>query len=322
MNRCRGCLKEIHRNDYCNSCLRKLFKGKVPVLNLKKSEFQTVRYDLIDHFSISGVQDKISLKLVGNELCPTSENGEFILKPVPEIQVPQFQIDIPANEHLTMQIARQIFQIKTAENALIYFQDGDTAYITKRFDRLNGEKLRQEDFCQLMEKSPEADGENFKYDGTYQQIGNVINRICAAGKIEIEKLFKLILFNYVLGNGDAHLKNFSLVETQHADFVLSPAYDLINTNIHFPNESRMALEMFDDFESEFYRENGFYGKTDFLKLAEFYEIKENRAKKMIEEFSLKKAEIYQLIEASFLSKEAKKEYRQIFEDRLKAISIE
>ncbi|MCF7792928.1 MAG: HipA domain-containing protein [Candidatus Cloacimonetes bacterium] len=287
---------------------------------MKKTDFQTVRYELIDHFSISGVQDKISLKLVRNELQPTSENGEYILKPVPELNVPKLQNDIPANEHLTMQIARQIFKIKTAENALITFQDEEFAYITKRFDRNNKEKLRQEDFCQLTEKSPESHGKNFKYDGSYEKLGNVIKRFCAASKIEIEKLFKLILFNYVFGNGDSHLKNFSLIETQNEDFILSPAYDLTNTNIHFPNESRMALEMFDDFESKFYRNNGFSGKEDFLKLAEFYEIKEKRAIKMIREFPEKKESVNKLIEASFLSEKAKEKYMIVFHDRLKAIS--
>lgn len=320
MKNCLGCLKKIHQKQYCNTCLRKLFNGKIPMLNLKKSEFQIVRYELIDHFSISGVQDKISLKLVENELLPTSENGEYILKPIPQDHIPKFQNDIPANEHITMQIAKQIFKIQTAGNALIAFQDGELAYITKRFDRINGVKLRQEDFCQLMEISPETHGKNFKYSGSYQQIGNMIKRFCAARNIEIEKFFKLILFNYLFGNGDAHLKNFSLLETSNEDFILSPAYDLINTNIHFPNESRTALDMFDNFESEFYQENGFYGKEDFLKLAMFFEVKEVRANRMIKEFPDQKEKVSKLIEASLLSKEAKVKYKKLFNDRLKAIA--
>jgi len=320
MNNCHSCLKIVENKTYCNACLRKMFKGKPPILNIKKTEFETIRYEMIDHFSISGVQDKISLKLENNELIPTSINGEYILKPKPQQHLPVFQIDVPANEHLTMQIAKKVFKIATAENAIIYFADGEPAYITKRFDRRNGEKIRQEDFCQLTGRSLENAGVNFKYDGSFQELAFVINRFCAASKIEIEKLFKLILFNYVFGNGDAHLKNFSLIETLHEDFILSPAYDLLNTNMHFPNESRMALDLFEDFETEFYKKNGFHGYLDFMKLAEFYEIKVTRAEKIISEFSAQKDKVENLISISFLSDAAKGKYMKIYLDRLKAIT--
>ena len=319
MSVCMGCLKQIENGPYCNVCLKKMFKGKSPILNFKKTEFQTIRYQMIDHFSISGVQDKISLKLSGKNLIPTTSEGEYILKPIPESQVPQLQNDISANEHLTMQIAKQIFKIQTAENALINFVDGESAYITKRFDRRDGQKLRQEDFCQISGISLETDGPDFKYETSYEEIGKIIFDHCAAPKIEIEKLFKLILFNYMFGNGDAHLKNFSLIETINTDFVLSPAYDLLNTNIHFPNESRMALDLFKDFETEHYKNNGFCGFEDFMKLGEFYEIKTNRVIKMILEFSGKREKVEKLISQSFLSLECKKKYIEIFQDRLKAI---
>jgi serine/threonine-protein kinase HipA len=319
MNYCLGCLKKVENKVYCNVCLRKMFNGKSPILNLKKSEFKSVRYKMLDHFSISGVQDKISLKLIGKELIPTVEEGEYILKPVPNADIEQLQADIPANEHLTMQIAKQIFGIQTAENALIRFADGELAYITKRFYRKEGEKIRQEDFCQIGGISPESGGSDFKYGSSYQAMRNIIFRHCAAAKIEIEKLFKLIIFNYIIGNGDAHLKNFSLIETLNGDFVLSPAYDLINTNVHFPNESRMALDLFDNFESEYYTNNGFFGSDDFMILSEFYGIKSNRAEKIISGFSDRVKKVKKLVLLSFLSTEGKEKYLEIFSDRLKAM---
>ena len=243
MSICLGCFKQVEGKVYCSACLRKMFNGRSPILNLKKSEFQSVRYQMLDHFSISGVQDKISLQLSGKKLIPTASKGEYILKPIPNADIEQLQADIPANEHLTMQIAKQIFGIQTAENALVRFSDGELAYITKRFDRKEGEKNRLEDFCQIGGISPESNGPDFKYGSSYQAMRNIIVKHCAAAKIEIEKLFKLILFNYIIGNGDAHLKNFSLIETLNGDFILSPAYDLLNTNIHLPNESRMALDL-------------------------------------------------------------------------------
>ncbi len=320
MSVCMGCLKQIENKVYCNACLRKMFKGKPPILDLKRSEFKIIRYQKIDHFSISGVQDKISLQLSGKNLIPTTKEGEYILKPIPNTDREQLQTDIPANEHLTMQIAKQVFNIQTAENALINFADGELAYITKRFDRREGEKFHQEDFCQIGGISPESDGPYFKYETSYEEIGKIIFDHCAAAKIEIEKLFKLVLFNYTFGNGDAHLKNFSLIETINSDFVLSPAYDLLNTNIHFPNESRMALDMFEEFETKHYKNNGFCGFEDFIKLGEFYKIKSNRIKKMILEFPGKREKVEKLISQSFLSSEGKEKYLEIYLDRLKAIT--
>jgi serine/threonine-protein kinase HipA len=319
MSVCMGCLKKIENGTYCNVCLRKMFNGKSPTLALKRSEFQIIRYQKIDHFSISGVQDKISLKLSGKNLVPTSSEGEYILKPISQDKVLQLQNDISANEHLTMQIAKQVFKIRTAENALIDFADNESAYITRRFDRIGTEKLRQEDFCQIGGFSPETDGPNFKYETSYEEIGQIVFDHCAAPKIEIEKLYKLILFNYIFGNGDAHLKNFSLIETIDGDFVLSPAYDLLNTNIHFPNESRMALDLFKDHETKHYKINAFYGFEDFMKLGEFYGIKSIRVKKMIIEFANKRENVEKLISQSFLSPKCKEKYLGIYLDRLKAI---
>ncbi len=319
MKECLSCLKKVEKDNYCNSCLKKMFNGKNPILNISKKEFSHVQYEQVDRFSISGVQDKISLKLDRKKLIPTNEDGEYILKPIPGISVPLFQNDIPANEHLTMQIAKQLFNIQTAENALIRFSDGELAYITKRFDRKDGSKLRQEDFCQLSGKTSETSGKNFKYDGSYQETGGIVKRFCVAYRIEIEKLFTLILFNYLIGNGDAHLKNFSLIESVSGDFVLSPAYDLINTTVHFPNESRMALDLFIDYETESFKENGFYKKTDFMRLAEFFKIKPERVMRMIDNFPIKKEKIENMVKSSLLSKDAKSRYLEIVKDRLKAI---
>jgi serine/threonine-protein kinase HipA len=319
MSICLGCFKQVNEKVYCNACSGRIFNGKSPILNINKSEFKTIRYKLIDHFSISGVQDKISLKLSGRELHPVVNDGEFILKPVPSTDIEQLRADIPANEHLTMQIAKQLFGIQTAENALIRFSDGELAYITKRFDRKGKDKVRVEDFCQISEISPESNGPDFKYGSSYQSIGNTVYKHCAAARIEIEKLFKLVVFNYIFGNGDAHLKNFSLIETVYGDFVLSPAYDLINTNIHLPNESRTALDLFDDYESEHFKNNGFYGREDFMKLSEFYNINSIRAQKIITVFSNRTEQAKEMISSSFLSVRGKEKYLAVVYDRLKAI---
>ncbi len=322
MSKCLGCLKEITENNYCSACLRNLFdnnKNIKPILYFDKNEFLKIRTELADRISISGVQDKISLKIENNELIPTDKKGLYILKPVSVNPVPQFTEEIPANEHLTIQIAKQVFKMKTAENGLIHFSDGELAYITKRFDRVNGNKLRQEDFCQLLNETPENSGKKYKYDSSYEEVGKMIHFFLAASKIEVEKFYLQVLFNYVFGNGDAHLKNFSIIESSYGDYILSPAYDLINTSVHFPNETRMALDLFNNFETKSFKINGFYKRIDFVKFAEKLRVKWDRADRFINDFKMKKDMVIELINRSFLKDNAKVRYLGIFEDRLKAI---
>ena len=270
--------------------------------------------------SISGVQDKISLKLVRGKLLPVERDGEYILKPVPSLIIPKYVKDVPANEHLTMQIASQVFGISTAANACLYLKDDSMAYITRRFDYREGSKIAQEDFCQLSSRSPETHGKNYKYDGSYEELGRIIKRYCKAHMVEMEKLYRLIAFNYLFSNGDAHLKNFSLHETPYGDYVMTPAYDLICSSMHFPDESRTALDMFDNYETSSYLRNGYYGREDLLMLAEMYGIQKPRAVKVIESYAEKASEVTQLISRSFMSDEAKEDYYRRFKDRLNAVS--
>lgn len=147
----------------------------------------------------------------------------------------------PANEHLTMQIASQIYQIPTAINGLVFFSNDEPAYLTKRFDvGANGSKLGKEDFATLAGKTEENAGNNFRYEYSYEGIAGLIKKYVGAWKIEMEKFFNLVVFNFLFSNGDAHLKNFSLLETVNGDYVLSPAYDLMDTRIHV-DEDGFAL---------------------------------------------------------------------------------
>jgi serine/threonine-protein kinase HipA len=269
--------------------------------------------------SISGVQDKISLKLErGGKLLPTENDGEYILKRIPSTPLPAFQPDVPANEHLTMQIAGQLFSIAVPPNACDELSDGEPAYLVKRFDRrIAGTKIAQEDFCQLSGRSPDS-GKNYKYEGSYEEAGQLLKRYCAACRTEAEKLFRLICFNYLFSNGDAHLKNFSLQQTVQGDYLLTPAYDLLCTSMHLPNEARTALDLFDDFESDFFKQNGFYGRPDFIELARRFGLPEKRAEAVLKTFPAKKQAVEELIGRSFLSADGKQDYLVRFTDRLRA----
>jgi serine/threonine-protein kinase HipA len=268
--------------------------------------------------SISGVQEKVSMVLDKNRFRLTNkgEQGTFILKPIPQDLKKVEQI--PANEHLTMQIARQVYAINTAENALVFFKDGTPAYITKRFDvKPNGKKWGKEDFATLAGKTKENAGADFKYSYSYEEAGLLIKKFVPAWRVEMEKYFALVVFNYLFSNGDAHLKNFSLLETESGDYLLSPAYDLISTRLHV-DDSDFALEkglFADDFKSNFYQKSGHAGKTDFAELAKRLGINETRTEKLLSPFLEKQTLVETMIQQSLLSEPNQRGYFLMYQTK-------
>jgi serine/threonine-protein kinase HipA len=294
------------------------------VLPFEQKVFADFRRDAAPRISISGVQDKVSLRLVNGVLVPTDRDGEFILKPVPRALTGtlDFLDDVPANEHVTMQIAAQVFKLRSAACGLVFFPDGEPAYIVRRFDRdaATGKKLAQEDFCQLAGKSRATHGENYKYDGSCEELGRLLRQYSPAWRVEAERLFMLIAFNYVCGNGDAHLKNFSLLETPFGDYSLSPAYDLLCTSLHLPAESRTALEIFDDFVTPSFEINAFAKRSDFMELANRFGLRTPRATAILDRFNSERPKVEALLDRSLLSAESKSRYRALFADRLIALA--
>ena len=324
--KCLGCYKKIEKNEYCLSCRKKLFEGKrVPTIlefDKPKAENISMYNEHSKRMSISGVQLKYSLRLNGNklELCET--NGQYIIKPIPTADHLEMMEDAPENEHLTMQIASQIFNIKTAHNALIYFKDGTPAYITKRFDvKGDGTKYIQEDFAQITNRTKETHGESYKYEGSYLEIGELIKKYVPASMIAIENFFKIIVFNYIFSNGDAHLKNFSLIRNDFGEMELSPSYDLMSTIIHTPGERDTALDLYNkDHESEYYSTYGHYGKTEFVEFAKRLGIVEVRYLRIIRDFTENEFNVYELIDISSLSEKAFDSFIKNFKSRIKRLS--
>lgn len=272
--------------------------------------------------SISGVQDKVQLKRAGRRFRIVESGGDYILKPVPPHSPARLPADIPANEALTMDIASRVFGIRTAEHALVELADGSYGYLAKRFDFRDGLKVRQEDFCQLSNRSEETHGENYKYDASYEELAGLVRRFCPAAAIENPKVFFLVLFDYVFANGDAHLKNFSLFESPQGDYVLTPAYDLLNTAVHFPNEpTATGLDFFADGRfTPRYEALGFYSSTDFFELAKAFGVPPDEVRRMLDVFPARRGKVEEALAASRLSSEAKDLYLAKFLDRLRAIA--
>ncbi len=274
--------------------------------------------------SISGVQEKYSLRLVKNNLILTDTGGTHILKPIPAERLDMVN-DLPANEHVSMQIARQVFGIKAAACAMIFFDDGSPAYITRRFDyKPDGAgKYQVEDFATLLSKTPEKEGDNFKYNASYLDIANQIQRHVAAAPVALLEFFRILVFNYLIANGDAHLKNFSLIETEQGDYLLSPAYDLLCTALHL-DDSKLALHdgLYEgDYEEKAYLNFGTYTRTSFVAFAELAGIKPVLAGKVVDEIMQGILKAIELIERSFLSDEAKKKYIEILGDRHRSLGL-
>jgi len=323
---CKGCYKEV-KDSYCLNCRKSMFDGlrTSPVLPFEtpKDENLISFQEHSKRLSISGVQLKYSLRLENKTLVLTEKGGEYILKPIPPAQQ-LFHVDqVPENEHLTMQIAKQIFNIPTAENVLIHFQDGTPAYLTKRFDvAADGTKYLQEDFAQLTSRTSKTHGETFKYQGSYEEIGVLIQKFVPASIIAAERFFHQVVFNYIFSNGDAHLKNFSLYRTQEGEYQLTPAYDLLTTVIHSPVESDTALDLYEgDLQSAFYSQYGFYGRPNFLELAKRLLIQPSRAERILDSYPAAFEKVKRMVTNSFLNEAIKEKYISNVTDKMGRLAI-
>ncbi len=324
MTNCPGCLRTGHAT-FCQPCRKRLFGGKKVshVLPFSRPAYNQARLAAAGkRLSISGIQTKMPLVLRDGRLELTETGGRYILKPIPHGEF-QHLAEVPANENLTMQIARQLFAISVAENGLVEFQGGEPAYLVRRFDVLDdGTRLLQEDFAQIAGRSEETHGNTYKYGSSYEEIGRLIELYVAAYPVEMEKLVRLVVFNYLVHNGDAHLKNFSLIRNEEGgDYLLTPGYDLLNTRLHVPDETRTALDLFaDDFETESYRINAYYAYDDFHELARRLGLHLDRFRRFVGTIISKQGEVDALIDRSLLSEECRRIYKECIHDSIRALS--
>jgi serine/threonine-protein kinase HipA len=328
INICPATLAEGY-HTYSPVGLKRLFNGVkvnhiLPYNSPSGSESDAEKFlENRKRLSISGVQEKMSFLLDNKilRLTKEEEQGTYILKPIPRDVKKVDQV--PANEHLTMQIARQVFGINTAENALIFFKNGEHAYVTKRFDvKPNGFKLRTEDFASLSGLSVESGGVNFKYESSYEEIGALIKKFVPAWRIEIEKYFRLVVFNYLFSNGDAHLKNFGLLETAQNDFILSPAYDLLNTRIHV-SDTDFALKkalFADGSKSDLWKITGNPTIADFKRFGAAIGIPAKRVDNLLAPLLQRPQKVAVLVANSYLSPPVKKAYLNYYYQKLNLLN--
>ena len=237
MNICPITYQPCGDKKYSDNGLKLLSRNLTQLKDLPLTQEEQLREAAIraDKMSIQGVQPKLSAKLnVKDEVFDiVDRDGEYILKPQNN-----FYPELPENESLTMKLA-ELIGVEVPLSGMIYSSDGKFTYFIKRFDRYGrNKKLSLEDFAQLAGKSRET-----KYDYSMEKLITLIDTFCTFPAIEKVKLFRLSIFNFLIGNEDMHLKNFSLI-TRDNKVELSPAYDLLNTTIVVPkSQEEIALPL-------------------------------------------------------------------------------
>ena len=306
MCKCLYCYQPLQENqkDFHPQCAKKIFGvQEAPLLEYKYDELDHLAEQVIRaQTSLTGVQPKLSLNFNKHEgtnrLTIVGLWGDYIFKPQ-TADYPQ----LPENEDLTMHLA-ECAKIKVVPHSLIRRADGSLGYITKRIDRTKeGKKIDMEDMCQLTLHPTE-----YKYKGSYEQIAKVMMQHCDMPKLDLTNYMQLLLFCFVTGNNDMHLKNFSLYRP-HKGYQLSPAYDLVNIAIANPNDKEeLALSL-----------SGRKTKIElnnFIQSAATMGIEENVVRRLIANMLNALPKWRLLIQASFLDDKLKEKYTELVEERL------
>ena len=310
MCKCLFCYKELGdgMKDFHPGCARKFFgQSEAPKLEYAREELDGLAAQIIQsQTSLTGVQPKLSLNLQRHDgssrLTIVGHWGDFIFKP----QTDDYP-ELPENEDLTMHLA-EAARIQVVPHSLIRLADGSLGYITRRIDRSRkGEKIDMEDMCQLTLHPTE-----YKYKSSCEQIAKTINTYSSTPKLDLVNFMQVLLFSFVTGNNDMHLKNFSLYRPKKA-YQLTPAYDLLNVAIANPKDKEeLALSL-----------NGKKSRLklqDFLKASATMGIEDRVTLQLI--VSLQKAlpAWEKLISESFLSEEMKASYMNLVNERLGRLS--
>ena len=306
MCKCLYCYKPLEegQKDFHPHCAKKMFGiAKAPLLEYRYEDLDKLAEQVLrSQTSLTGVQPKLSLNLSkhdgSNRLTIVGLWGNYIFKP----QTANY-LQLPENEDLTMHLAEAV-KINVVPHCLIRLADGSLGYITKRIDRTKkGEKIDMEDMCQLTLHPTE-----YKYKGSYEQIAKVIMKYSDMPRLDLANYMQLLLFCFITGNNDMHLKNFSLYRPSEG-YQLTPAYDLVNTSIANPDDTEELALPLSGRKTKLHLAN-------FLQAAATMGIEENVVRHLTDNMSKALPKWMQQINDSFLDETMKEKYRQTIETRL------
>lgn len=309
MCKCLYCYKPLAdgEKDFHPACARKFFgEPQAPVLDYTTEQLDELAAKVIqDQTSLTGVQPKLSLHLQKHQGCSRLTIvglwGGYICKPQTS-QYPQ----MPEVEDLTMHLA-EAAKIEVVPHTLMRMADDSLCYLTRRIDRVGEEKIAMEDMCQLTERMTEN-----KYMSSYERVGKTIASFSTTPKMDVVNFFELVLFCWLTGNNDMHLKNFSLYEPHDSEIRLTSAYDLLNAAIINPkDDEELALTL-----------NGrkkHINRNDFIKAAGTLGIDSNVVERLFAKYQRLKPKFETIIDVSFLGQELKDSYKTLLDNRLKRL---
>jgi serine/threonine-protein kinase HipA len=308
--RCLYCYQPLTsaENDFHSKCSKKIFGIDIPPdLPYSESELDALaKVTLEKQTGLTGVQTKISLHITAERLYPKKFTivglwGGYILKPASS-----FYDQLPEVEDLTMHLG-SIAQINVVPHSLIRMRSGNLAYITKRIDREKKAKVHMEDMCQLTQRLTED-----KYRSSYEQIAKTIRQFSKTPGLDVINFYEQVLFCFLIGNADMHLKNFSLLYHPKLGPSLSPAYDLVNTALVNPlDEEQMALTL-----------NGKKNrikKSDFEKAFSAAGIENKQQENIFRKMINSRPKWMDMIDMSFLTEEFKNNYKNLIKERFEMI---
>ena len=310
--KCLYCYESLENSDkdFHTKCSKSFFGfTPPPSLDVNLSDIESLALNILERSrSVTGVQPKLSVDLKKGKKEPARLTivglwGSYILKP-PHKDYTQ----MPENEDLTMKLAESV-GIKTARHSLIRLKSGELAYISKRFDRTDKIKLHVEDFAQLLEVLTER-----KYYGSVEQICKGILRYSSFPGNDLINLFELVLFSFVIGNADMHLKNYSLIRDENDDIKLSPAYDLISTKLLIPTDK-------EEYALTINGKKAGLKKKDFDTLAFYMRINEKTLTAIYKKFSGAEEQWFSLINKSFIDKESQANFMNLIQQKFSQIEL-
>ena len=310
--RCLCCYKPLRDSevDYHPLCAKRFFGSyPAPVLPYTRKDINKLAQVVVQNrTTVTGVQAKLSMDLEHDaaghpqRLTIVGVMGRYILKP----QTEQFE-RLPEMEDLTMHLA-EMAKIQAVPHALIRFQDGELNYITRRIDRTDdGRKLPMEDMCQLAGHLTEQ-----KYQGSYEMITHLIRRFSSMANLDLVNYWEQVVFSWIVGNADMHLKNFSLYSETNGKYVLTPTYDQISTAIVMPEDTEeLALPL-----------NGFKKKLmrmDFMQAMEATGLSTQVAERILNRFTKLTSKWFACIDTSFISEEQKVRFKTLIQQRIEVL---
>lgn len=307
---CLLCYKTLAKTeiDYHAKCVMRIFGTKqIPEINIDEKKLDDYAKKVVGaNNAITGVQPKLSLWLEESKknirFTIVDDKSNYIIKP----QTETYQ-SLPENEDVCMHLAAE-FGIQTAVHGLVRLQSGRLAYITQRFDRIGTQKLACEDLCQLSESLTDH-----KYRSSYEKTGKTIKQYSTQSGLDMLHYFQLVVFSFITGNADMHLKNFSMLEYENGAFCLSPAYDLVSTSLVIKNETeQMALSVNG-------RKNKI-AKSDFVALGNNLFLSDKQIENCFGLFLKKLKPVLWWINQCFLSDEQKNGLKQTLTARIKLLN--